>query len=45
MKHAELGANYPLIIATISWGIIVFIVWVKGMNYILKNKDKNSETF
>lgn len=40
MKHAELGANYPLIIATIVWGIIVFIFWNKGVNYIMKNKDK-----
>lgn len=40
MKHFNFGTDYTFIIATIVWGIIVFIFWNKGVNYIMKNKDK-----
>lgn len=40
MKHFNFGTDYAFIIATIGWGIIVFIFWNKGVNYIMKNKDK-----
>jgi hypothetical protein len=41
MKQFNFGINYPLVFATISWGIIVFIFWIKGVKFILKNKNKN----